>query len=160
MTDPDDKESVDRAFAELVAGFHLTADRPEPPNAVHEEWDGPPTGRAPAPGSVFERPTPLPPAASPPALPTPEPADETEPQPADRFEPEPPPPLPRPAWPVLVGWIGLGYAVLMVLATAVGIELPRWAAWAGIVGFAGGFALLVSRLPRQRPPDAGDGAVL
>ena len=24
----DDRESVDRAFAELVAGYHLTADRP------------------------------------------------------------------------------------------------------------------------------------
>ena len=61
---------------------------------------------------------------------------------------------------MLVGWIGLGYAVLTVLAIAIGIELPRWAAWAGIIGFVGGFALLVSRLPRQRPPDAGDGAVL
>ena len=59
MTDADDKESVDRAFAELVAGFHLTAERPEP------DWDGPTTGRAPAPGSVFELPTPLPPAIRP-----------------------------------------------------------------------------------------------
>jgi drug/metabolite transporter (DMT)-like permease len=50
--------------------------------------------------------------------------------------------------------------VLTVLAVAIGIELPRWAGWAGIIGFVGGFALLVSRLPRQRPPDAGDGAVL
>jgi hypothetical protein len=150
MTDADDKESVDRAFAELVAGFHLTADRPE------QDWDGPATGRAPAPGSVFELPTPLPP----PALPAPEPNDEPEPRPADRYDPGPPPPLPRPAWPVLVGWIGLGYAVLTVLAVAIGIELPRWAAWAGIIGFVGGFAVLVSRLPRQRPPDAGDGAVL
>jgi hypothetical protein len=157
-SDADDKESVDRAFAELVAGFHLTADRREPPEAAHEEWDGPATGRTPAPGSVFELPTPLPPAAPPPALPAPDPID--EPQPADRYEPGPPPPLPRPAWPVLVGWIGLGYAVLTVLAVAIGIELPRWAGWAGIIGFVGGFALLVSRLPRQRPPDAGDGAVL
>jgi hypothetical protein len=157
-SDADDKESVDRAFAELVAGFHLTADRREPPEAAHEEWDGPATGRTPAPGSVFELPTPLPPAAPPPALPAPDPID--QPQPADRYEPGPPPPLPRPAWPVLVGWIGLGYAVLTVLAVAIGIELPRWAGWAGIIGFVGGFALLVSRLPRQRPPDAGDGAVL
>ena len=149
MTDADDKESVDRAFAELVAGFHLTADRPEP------EWDAPPGGRAPAPGSVFELPTPLPPAA----LPAPDPSD--RPEPADeRYEPDPPPPLPRPTWPVLVGWIGLGYAVLTVLVIAIGIELPQWAAAAGIIGFVGGFALLVSRLPRQRPPDAGDGAVL
>ena len=155
MTDPDDKESVDRAFAELVAGFHLTSDRPD------QEWDGPTPDRTPAPGSVFETPTPLrPPTRPTSALPAPEPADEPEPRPADRYDPGPPPPLPRPAWPVLVGWIGLGYAVLTVLAIAIGIELPRWAAWAGIIGFVGGFALLVSRLPRQRPPDAGDGAVL
>ena len=25
----DDKEAIDRAFAEMVAGYHLTADRPE-----------------------------------------------------------------------------------------------------------------------------------
>jgi hypothetical protein len=160
MTDADDKESVDRAFAELVAGFHLTTDHPEPPRAGHEEWDGPASGRTPAPGSVFELPTPLPPAAPPPALPAPDPMDEPDPLPVDRYEPGPPPPLPRPAWPVLVGWIGLGYAALTVLAVALGIELPRWAATAGIIGFVGGFALLVSRLPRQRPPDAGDGAVL
>ena len=154
MSDADDKESVDRAFAELVAGFHLTADRPEP------DWDGPATGRAPAPGSVFELPTPLPPAAPPPALPAPDPIDDEPESKTSGYDPGPPPPLPRPAWPVLAGWIGLGYAVLTVLATAIGIELPRWAVWAGIVGFVGGFALLVSRLPRQRPPDAGDGAVL
>ena len=151
----DDKESVDRAFAELVAGFHLTSDRPD------QEWDSSATGRTPAPGSVFETPTQLPPARPPSRIcPRRSPPPRRIRDRSTRFEPEPPPPLPRPAWPVLVGWIGLGYAVLTVLATVVGIELPRWAAWAGIIGFVGGFALLVSRLPRQRPPDAGDGAVL
>ena len=154
MTDADDKESVDRAFAELVAGFHLTSDRPD------HEWDGPAAGRTPAPGSVFETPTPLPPTRPTSALPAPEPEDDPDPGPVTGYEPGPPPPLPRPSWPVLVGWIGLGYAMLTVLAIAIGIELPRWAGWAGIIGFVGGFALLVSRLPRQRPPDAGDGAVL
>src|SRR4029450_5560301 len=26
----DDRDAIDRAFAELVAGYHLTADRPDP----------------------------------------------------------------------------------------------------------------------------------
>jgi hypothetical protein len=159
MTDADDKESVDRAFAELVAGFHLTSDRPD------HEWDGPIPGHAPAPGSVFETPAPHPPDRPPVSqaarsLPAPDPEDEVDPGPVESYEPGPAPPLPRPAWPVLAGWIGLGFAVLTVLATALGVELPQWAVWGGIIGFIGGFALLVSRLPRQRPPDAGDGAVL
>lgn len=158
----DDKAAVDRAFAELVAGYHLTSDRPD------HEWDGPRPGRPPAPGSVFETPSPRPPARPPAAdpvspaaeLPAPDPDDATDPGPVESYEPGPTPPLPRPAWPVLVGWLALGYAVLVVLATAIGISLPVWAVWAGILGFVGGFGLLVSRLPRQRPPDAGDGAVL
>lgn len=150
--DNDDKESVDQAFAELVAGFHLTAERPDPPREIHP--NEPPS--APPAGSVFEPPRPLPP----PQFPPPEPQDEPDPGPEETYDPGPPPPLPRPAWPVLVGWIGVGYAVLTVLAVAIGVDLPRWAAWAGIIGFVGGFGLLVSRLPRHRPPDAGDGAVL
>lgn len=150
----DDKESVDRAFADLVAGYHLTSDRPD------HVWDGPLPGRPPAPGSVFETPHPRPPARPPESLPAPDPEDVADPGPVDSYRPGDDPPLPRAAWPVLVGWLALGYAILTVLATAVGIALPVWAVWAGIVGFVGGFGLLVSRLPRQRPPDAGDGAVL
>ena len=145
------QESVDRAFAELVAGFHLTADRPEPPT-----WERPDLS-APGPGAVFE--PPRPPELDLPDLDLPAPEPEIERQ-EESFDPGPPPPLPRPAWPVLVGWIGLGYAMLTVLLVAVRVPLPAWAAWAGVIGFVGGFGLLISRLPRQRPPDAGDGAVL
>src|SRR6185503_14443011 len=100
MTDADDKESVDRAFAELVAGFHLTSDRPD------HEWDGPIPGHAPAPGSVFEMPAPHPPDRPPVSqaarsLPAPDPEDEVDPGPVESYEPGPAPPLPRPAWPVL-----------------------------------------------------------
>ena len=112
---------------------------------------------------MFERPRILPDPALPFLEPPVEPAEPSAghpPTPQERFDPGPPPPLPRPAWPVLVGWIGLGYAMVTVLVLAVGFDLPAWAGWAGIIGFVGGFALLVSRLPRQRPPDAGDGAVL
>lgn len=167
MSDADDREAVDRAFAELVAGYHLTADRPEPPAFDPRGWAGPDVDATPEPGSRFEPPRPEPPPPEhqpslldlPAPLPTPRPDELADPA-EERFEPEPPPPLPRPAWPVLVGWIGLGYAVLTILAIAIGVSLPGWAAWAGVIGFVGGFGLLVSRLPRQRPPDAGDGAVL
>jgi hypothetical protein len=162
--DPD-RDAVDRAFAELVAGYHLTAERPEPP-----PWDASVPGSAAEPGTVFEPPRPR----SDHDLPEREPSEEErpelhlpdlsapapKPEPDEGFRPGPPPPLPRPAWPVLVGWIGLGYAMLTVLLVAIGVPLPVWAAWAGVIGFVGGFGLLVSRLPRQRPPDAGDGAVL
>jgi hypothetical protein len=155
----DDRAAVDRAFAELVAGYHLTADRPEPPAWDRRDLDRGPeagggTGDDPPvfDGTVFEPPRPLPEDhVSSPSI---------ESDPEDRYEPGPPPPMPRPAWPVLVGWIGLGYAMLTVLLIAVRVPLPAWAAWAGVIGFVGGFGLLVSRLPRQRPPDAGDGAVL
>jgi hypothetical protein len=32
--------------------------------------------------------------------------------------------------------------------------------WFAVLGFVGGFVILVTRLPRHRSPDAGDGAVL
>jgi hypothetical protein len=48
--------------------------------------------------------------------------------------------------------------VLFVLITAVGLRLPAWAGWLAIIGFVGALAVLIARLPRQRPP--GDGAVL
>ena len=36
-TDDDDRAAVDRAFAEMVAGYHLTADRPDPLPAASAE---------------------------------------------------------------------------------------------------------------------------
>lgn len=166
MNESDDRASVDRAFADLVAGFHLTADRPDPEQP--SDWDEP-VRHPPAPGSVFETPSGAPPEESVveaarvelPEIDVPD-EDDDEPEPArdERYDPGPMAPLPRPAWPVLVGWFGIGYAVLTVLVGVFGFPLPRWAAWAGVIGFAGGFGLLLSRLPRHRPPDAGDGAVL
>ncbi|MFT4164638.1 MAG: hypothetical protein QM650_05300 [Microlunatus sp.] len=173
MNESDDKASVDRAFADLVAGFHLTAERPE--SDQPSDWDEP-VHRPQAPGSVFETPGPTAPpgaadlGAPPPRAPEldlPEihlPEEDEEPEPAaaeeEHYDPGPLAPLPRPAWPVLVGWIGIGYAVLTVIVGVFGFPLPRWAAWAGVIAFAGGFGLLLSQLPRHRPPDAGDGAVL
>lgn len=142
-----ERDEVDRAFADLVAGYHLTADRPEPPPPA------PPTPFTPAPSDATW-------AADHPLFSYTEPDPEPEVEVEERFVPDPPAPLPKPAWPTLIGWLGMGYAVLAMLAVVIGVRLPPWVGWLALVGFVGGFALLVSRLPRTRPPDAGDGAVL
>jgi hypothetical protein len=155
----DDREAVDRAFAELVAGYHLTAEPPHPqPAAPAEATQGAEADESWADHHplFLLQPTPVEPAAVEPAPsePAPEPA-------ADRpYVPEPLPPMSRPGLPVLVGWIGIGYAVLLVLAATFGLRFPMWADWLAVGSFLGGFGVLVSQLPRHRPPDAGDGAVL
>ena len=148
-TDDDDRAAVDRAFAELVAGYHLTADRPDALPAASAE--APQTAEA---DDSWADKHPL--FAFPP--PTGEPV--TEPEPHPRYVPEPLPPMPRPGMLVLLGWIGIGFAVLMVLGATFGLRFPMWAGWLAVVSFIGGFGILVTRLPRNRPPDAGDGAVL
>ena len=148
----DDKEAIDRAFAEMVAGYHLTADRPELPAAPPEATSDPASPSPMPVGSTRSRSS----ASSsrpPPRRPTEAPADEP-------YEPEPLPPLRRPGIPALVGWIGMAYAVVVALAGTFGITFPTWAGWLAVAGFIGGFGILMSRLPRHRPPDAGDGAVL
>jgi hypothetical protein len=147
----DDREAIDRAFAELVAGYHMTADRPDPLPPLKIEPD-PPSDPPLAPRVEEHQ-----------RLVDPQPrvfdlAAAGEPD--EPFVPEPPPPLPRPALPVLLAWIGLGYAAVVVLLASFGVRLPPWAGWLALAGFVGGFAVLVARLPRSRPPDAGDGAVL
>ena len=42
----DDREAIDRAFAELVAGYHLTADRSDAPVSEHSAEQRPPAGGA------------------------------------------------------------------------------------------------------------------
>jgi hypothetical protein len=157
----DDREAVDRAFAELVAGYHLTAERPDPPRgpaatdqAAASEPVAPQSGVV-EDGLVFRFelvPTPPPPPAGVPAA---EPGEDVQ-----RYVPEPLPPLGRPGVPALLGWIGIAYAALIVLAATFGVHFPTWAGWLAVGGFIVGFGLLMTRLPRDRPPDAGDGAVL
>ncbi len=161
----DDREAVDRAFADLVAGYHLTADRPDPleqqvsidgapgdQTAPSQSGPAQPASEAGEPDQRWADNHPLFRFEEPPAA-------EDDPVEEQRFVPEPLP-LPRPAWPVLVAWLAMGYAVVVVLAAAMGLDLPRWAAWLTLLAFVGGFGLLVTRLPRHRPPDAGNGAVL
>ena len=77
----------------------------------------------------------------------------------ERYEPEPLPPLRRPGVPALLGWIGMAYAIVVVLAGTFGIRSPLGRLARGR-DFVGGFGILMTRLPSHRPPDAGDGAVL
>jgi hypothetical protein len=154
----DDRDAIDRAFAELVAGYHLTADRPDP---FSSDTQDEPTVSSPAQESEES-------AANwaadhplfgfvetPAAAPTP-----SEGSTEERYVPEPLPPLRRPAVPALLGWIGIGYAIVIVLAATFGLRLPVWAGWVAVGSFVGGFGILMTRLPRDRPPGAGDGAVL
>ena len=157
----DDREAVDRAFAEMVAGYHLTADRAE-----IETAPAPPAPPAPAPSadSNWADAHPLFSFVEAPSVPEPQTVVEGETEPADvaeeRYEPEPLPPLRRPGIPALVGWIGIAYAVVIVLTGTFGVDFPVWAGWLGVAGFIGGFGILMSRLPRHRPPGSGDGAVV
>ena len=153
----DDRDAIDRAFAELVAGYHLTADRPEPLPA--ETLDEPTI----TPAMPDARDSAVNWAADHPlfgVVGTPADAQISSEEPTERYVPEPLPPLQRPGVPALLGWIGIGYAVVIVLAATFGLQFPTWAGWVAVGSFVGGFGILMTRLPRERPPDAGDGAVL
>jgi hypothetical protein len=152
----DDREAIERAFAELVAGYHLTAESPDSHTAE------PPTEPVSPPS--------LPEASSAGNWATDHPLFGLTETPTDaqtsfdeslqdRYVPEPLPPL-RPAVPALLGWIGIGYAILIVLAATFGLRFPAWAGWIAVGSFVGGFGILMTRLPHERPPDAGDGAVV
>jgi len=142
----DDRDAIDRAFAELVAGYHLTADPPEPVTSISDTADAP-NWAIDHPLFGFNE------------APADAPATSGEPS-QDRYVPEPLPPLGRPGVPALLGWIGIGYAIIIVLAATFGLRFPPWTGWIAVGSFVGGFGILMTRLPRDRPPDAGDGAVL
>ncbi len=160
MTRPseDDRAEIDRAFAAMIAGYHLTADRPVEASEQRE-----PEART-QPAELSSRAEPDPtwvdehPLFRFPSEPVPERA--TVDEPADRYVPESLPPLHPPTLLALLGWLGIGWAALVVLAAAFGARFPAWVGWVAVVGFLGGFAVLITQLPRSRPPDAGDGAVL
>ena len=148
-TNDDDRAAIDRAFAEMVAGYHLTADRPDPLPAASAE--APQSAEA---DDSWADQHPLFAFRSPPAEPLP------EPEPHPPYVPEPLPPMSRPGLPVLLGFLGISYAVLLVVAATFGLRFPTWAGWLAVGSFLTGFGILMTQLPRQRPPDAGDGAVL
>lgn len=139
-------EQVDRAWQEIISGFHTDAspDRPEqaePPGSglsqrlvrEHTAPDSPPTG--PRDYTVYEDPD------------------------DDRFVPEPPPPLPRPRDRFdVAAWAGIiGGPLAMVAAFVLG--WGSWLAAVGFIGFTAGFIALVARSGSARD-DGDDGAVV
>ena len=158
----EDRESVDRAFAEMVAGYHLTADRPEPHPTGLAATDEPRSELA-EPAAPQGPPVVLPFVDATPVVATPlswrasperqEPVD-------DRYVPDPLPPLSRPGAPSMVGWVAVLFAAVVVLAAGFGLPLPGWVGWLAVCSFIVGCVVLLTQLPRHRPPDAGDGAVL
>ena len=148
----DDREAIDRAFADLVAGYHLTAERPNSADALRTRSAEP--APAPEPDESWAAEHPLFRFTEP--MPIVEPV---HPEP-ERYVPEPLPPMTWPGVPALVGWVGIAYAVVLVMAATFGARVPSWAGWIAVVSFLTGFAILMTQLPRRRPPDAGDGAVL
>lgn len=131
----DEQNAIDRAFAAIMAGYHLTADE------------------VPTPGPVL--------GPEPPERPSYTPTVELPPDPPpERWVAGPVDPLPRPTLPILLGWVGLSYAVGVAVLLLFGVPLPRWMGWTAVGGFLGAFGVLLLQLPRTRPPDAGDGAVL
>ena len=180
---PDDREAVDRAFAELVANYHLTADRPDPLPPLTPRPEPPLRVRLdpwsePSPGPRIDPQRTDPPRSGPPRSgpqpggapgwaedhplfvgPTgPQPAI-PEPDPDERYVPEPQPPMDRPGLPILLAWLGIAYAAVVVLLAAFGVRLPPWTGWLAVGTFMIGFGVLVFHLPRSRPP-GDDGAVL
>ncbi|MGI3781393.1 MAG: hypothetical protein ACRYG2_11520 [Janthinobacterium lividum] len=154
-----DRDSVDRAFAELVAGYHLTAERPADPRPAleltgelntTEEREGPDTTEVVVLPTRPVLPKPVPWRTGPVAPPLPD----------ERYVPDPLPPLGRPGAPALVGWTGVLFAAVVVLAAGFGVDLPTWLGWLAVSSFFVGSVVLLTQLPRHRPPDAGDGAVL
>ncbi len=168
MTRPseDDPAAIDRAFAEMMAGYHLTADRPADAPAQDALSSGATTTTEPSPGPAAaaaegpDRGREQLPLFRFPAEQERRPDPETPEEDLEPFVPEPLPPFGLPAVPALLGWLGIGWAALVVLAAAFGARFPSWVGWIAVLGFLGGFAVLVARLPRHRPPGSGDGAVL
>jgi len=155
-----DRDSVDRAFAELVAGYHLTAERPDEPRARELTPDLVATEEPRVESTEPEAPVlpPRPELLLPPSVWRVGPV--VAPPPEEKYVPDPLPPLSRPGAPALVGWAGVLFAAVVVLAAGFGVDLPAWLGWVAVTCFIAGAVVLLTQLPRHRPPDAGDGAVL
>ncbi len=81
----------------------------------------------------------------------------------DRFVPDPPPPLPTLAPHKKVAWLGvLGGPLLLLVAVLLGLRLPDWLAFLGVVGFIVGFITLVVTMGENDEDDwrSDNGAVV
>jgi hypothetical protein len=163
---------IDRAFAELVANFEhtpepATSDSPEENTGVDPDRTGQNSSdeRSSAspwrwPGSIAAGDQPVGwRTSSGPAAGDPDEWDFGEDADPDEGKPETPP-WPQLSLPALLGWLGIFLGIATMIIAALGMNLPAWAGWLAIAAFVGGFGLLLSRLPRNRPPGSGDGACL
>ena len=81
--------------------------------------------------------------------------------PEDRFVPPPTPPLPRPAPPRLLAWLGLfGVPTLVLVLVVAGLSLPQWLGLILMGWFVGGFIFLVASMRPEERDGYDDGAVL
>ena len=138
---PDD---VDAAFEAIVAGFE---DAAAPPVVSDEPPDDDPPAATDTGGwaDLVPEPTPAPP------------------EPEETFQPPVPPPLPRADALTWLAWFGaVGAPAIYLLLSATGWIWQGWQIGLVLVGFLGGFALLVSRMREDSPDDhdPGNGAVV
>ncbi|HET6919833.1 MAG TPA: hypothetical protein VFI46_10255 [Jiangellaceae bacterium] len=133
----------EQVWADLVEAFHASPDDDEArwPAAEDVTADGRDDGTV-----DTARPT---------AEPVPAAADD------DHFVPPPPPPLPRGDVVSRLAWSAvLGAPVFLVLAVALGWELPSVVTGLGVGAFVGGFVTLIARMRGRNPHDPDDGAVV
>ena len=91
--------------------------------------------------------------------PTGEPPEPVEAE--DHFVPPAPPPLPRPAPPRLLAWLGLfGVPAFVLVALVTHLDVPAWLGLVLMVWFVGGFVYLVASMRPHADDDYDDGAVL
>ncbi len=78
----------------------------------------------------------------------------------ERYVPPPPPPLPQLDNVTKLAWLALGGGPALLLVAAVaGLAVPAWLAFLAVLGFVGGFLVLVVRM-KGGPPDDEDGAIV
>ncbi|MFX4272739.1 hypothetical protein ACQBAR_06105 [Propionibacteriaceae bacterium Y1685] len=151
MSDAEEQARIDAAFADLVSRF----DDSEATDAVLGRTSTVP-GTPGVPNltrEVSEEPTEQTRGWRQHTLPEDDPTEDEAPQ-----IPALPPYRPSP-----IAVLGLGLLLLAAVLGGlimVGIRLPSWAGWLGLGSLLGGVAALLSRLPRTRDPEDGDGARL
>lgn len=79
----------------------------------------------------------------------------------EHYVPPTPPPLPRPAPPRLLAWIGLfGVPTFVLIALVLSVALPAWMGLLLMGWFVGGFVYLVATMRPDDRDGYDDGAVV
>lgn len=154
--DPVPDAEIDRRFAELVERYYRGGGTGQPDGPARPDQHARPEASPRPPGSSQDWRT-----GHPLFQLNPEPDDVVDPpDQGERYVPQPMEPMPRLSRPALVGSLMLTTSALMGLLAVLGLPFPPWAGLLAITGFTLGMIILLSRLPRHRDPEDGDGAVL